>query len=897
MLIPAIIIALLFAFCYNVLIGKDLKQHISRTGQAYIRQLLPAAQFALLRSDDQILQNLINASIINPEIKSLAFYNTNGQIIAYRGGKHSLKHAFTPPNYTGDYIEAKQLNPTTRNYIAPITIPKFNLYANIPFKNNLRHDVLGWISLDIDTHPMVRKQYQMLVATLFITLLSLLMSLVIHYFLARRIYLPIARLRRSMKQILSNGFETEIAVSSPGELGIIEKGCAHLQKKYLCTVQNMHQQIETAREDLQKALILSEEKNCGLTLEKKRTEERSRQKSEFIADMSHEIRTPLNGVIGFTNVLLESKLEPLQLDYVKTIKSSAQDLLFIINDILDFSKINAGKLLLDCIPLDIRACIDEVIALAGPMAQKNGINLISITENKVPKTMLGDPIRLRQIISNLITNAVKFTDLGHVLIRTNIEQETDKYYYLSFTISDTGIGISPDDQNKLFTAFNQADTSITRRYGGSGLGLVICKKLCEQMHGHISFNSKLNQGSTFTAVVRLDKLTAYELEKNSHRKFEHLKALCFDSNPLYLESLCKSLSFWGIESVSVFSYQKMAKAVAKNKDCTIAFIDIHKGCETQVTELIAKNPALSFILLSNYPINEYSAMGAQGFLQKPIYMHKLENMIESLHKGNYIEKSVHPELHNLREQMRILDLDLLIAEDNPVNKMLLNSLLGMNANVALVDDGEMAVSACENKKFNLIMLDLQMPNLNGLEAALKIRKQSLLNKQTPIILISADNWGMNALDLKKSGINFCLQKPIDEKLLLIQILKIADKTMSVIIDWQLCIQKVSGNVTLAEEFLKKFIEELYNNRKEFLSFYQQKNDQGLADTAHKLKGACYFCGVPLLLTKVIAFEEVTAQAQAFVALATPFRELIQSIDAVIDEFNNHYLKKKERECL
>ncbi|HAT1801385.1 TPA: response regulator [Legionella pneumophila subsp. pneumophila] len=893
-LIPAFLVALLFAFFYNGLFGKDLKQHMSRLGEAYIRQLLPAAQYAMLRNDYRTLQGLINASTINPEVKALAFYNADGRLIAYRGGKHSIHKPFNPPDYTGDYIESKQINPFTINFIAPITIPKFNLYSSTEFKELSTpkifqaDDILGWLSIDIDTQSLLIKRYQMLIVTIFITLFGLLMGLTIHYFLSKRIYMPIARLRRSMKQILSNEFETEIRVSSPGELGIIEKGCAHLQRQYLNTVRDLNHHIEIATADLQQSLELLEEKNIELSLEKKKTEEKSRQKSEFIANMSHEIRTPMNGVIGFTNVLLESKLDPLQLDYVKTIKSSAQDLLSIINDILDFSKIDAGKLNLDCIPLDIRGCIDEVLSLASPNAHKKGIDLIPITDINVPKMVLGDPLRIKQIISNLVTNAVKFTDHGYVLIRTKIEQETDKDYTLLFAITDTGIGISPEDQTKLFTAFNQADTSITRRYGGSGLGLVICKKLCEEMHGRISLTSEINKGSTFSARIKVEKLVAYEIEKNQTHRFAHLKIICFDDNPLHLEAIGNGLGFWGIEAIRVDSFNKLSRILTKHKDCKIAFINVNQGCERQAAELIAKHKQIPFVLISKWPINDFAALGARGFLYKPISIQKLQDLIESIANENQTEKNTNQELDTLREQLRFLHPEILIAEDNPVNKMLLTSLLNNNANITTVDDGEMAVTACEDKKFDMILLDLHMPKLNGLEAAKMIRQKSLMNKHSPIVLITASSSDLSSIDMKKSGVDFCFQKPIDEKQLLIQILRIVDKTKHAAIDWQLCVQKVSGNQALAEEFLAKFIEELYKNREEFIELMHQKNVKGLADLAHKLHGACCFCGVPILQKRVAQLEKLARRTANADNLTEAFTDLIQSIDAVISEYENQY---------
>ncbi|WP_028388021.1 two-component system sensor histidine kinase LetS [Legionella fairfieldensis] len=892
-LIPVFLVALLFAVFYNGQFNKDLNQHMLRLGEAYIRQLLPAAQFAILHNDSRTLQGLINASTVNPEVKALAFYNAQGLLLAYRGGKHSIHKPFIPPEFTGDYIESKQIQPYTINFLAPITIPKFNLYSPPPFKRPSTpvdfqaDDILGWLSLDIDTQSMLIKRYQMYIVTIFITLLGLLISLTIHYFLSKRIYLPISRLRRSMKQILSNEFETHISVTSPGELGLIEQGCAHLQKQYIDTIHDINHHIEVATGDLQQSLELLEEKNIELSLEKKKAEEKSRQKSEFIANMSHEIRTPMNGVIGFTNVLLESKLDHLQLDYVKTIKSSAQDLLTIINDILDYSKIDAGKLHLDCIPLDIRSCIDEVLALMAPNAHKKGVDLIPSTSTDVPKTVLGDPLRLKQIIANLISNALKFTDHGYILIRTVIEQETEKDYTLCLSVTDTGIGISNDDQTKLFNAFNQADTTITRRFGGSGLGLVICKKLVEAMHGRVTLTSELNKGSTFAVTLKFAKLAAYEVEKNQSHRFEHLKVLCYDDNPLYLEAMCNGLGYWGIECVRITAFNQLANALNQHHDCSLAFINVNEGCEQQVAQIL-RNKTTPCILVSKWIIHEPQSLGAHAFLFKPISIQKLHETIESLLNQASRILTYNHELDSVRTQLRLAYPKLLIAEDNPVNRMLLHSLLHNHTSIEAVDNGEEAVEICQRKRFDVILLDLQMPKLDGLEAAYIIRQESLLNKQTPVIVISANSGDLNNERLKQAGVDLCLQKPIDEKQLFNHLLHLLKKTKPTVIDWQLCVQKVSGNKLLAEEFLTRFIDELHKNRTEFLHLFQDKDIKGLESAAHKLHGACCFCGVPRLQNHVICLEKLAKQVGNIEELETAFTELIQSIDEVIDEFDNLY---------
>ena len=899
-LMPVLLVAVLFAIFYNIQFERDFKQHISRLGETYIHQILPTAKLAFLHDDQSILKDLIDIAILNPEVQAVSLYNSTGQLLAYGGSKHDLSNLFNAPLLSKNSIETRQIDSKIINFLAPISISKFNFtslntLSSVPMATLLENDILGWLSIDVDTSSMLIQRYIMYIIIIFIILFGLILSLTIHYFLSKRISVPIKRLSHSMKQILSNEFETKIPSGSKAELGTIEQACIHLQTQYLNTITDLNHHIEVSTSDLQQSLELLEEKNIELSLDKKKTEEQSRIKSELFINMSHEIRTPMHGVIGFANLLLEGKLDPLQMDYVQTIKSSAQDLLTTINDILDYSKMDAGKLHLDCIPVDIRVCIDEVITLMMPSAHKKNLDLIPATALNVPKIMLGDPLRLKQMLTNLISNAIKFTEHGYVLIRTTILEESEKDYTVTISITDTGIGISSEDQSTLFNAFNQADTSITRRFGGSGLGLVICKKLAEHMQGKISLTSELHKGSTFTIQIKLEKLSAYEIEKKQIHRFANLKVICFDDNPLHLEAICNGLGFWGIHCVRVNSFRKLNKTFKLHKDCHLAFINVNEGCEQQVATVVAKQ-TIPCILISKWQISDYQALGAKGFLFKPTTMQKLHDAVSTFlndldtNKHNKVStlgkgKTKIPTIVNLRKELASYQPKLLIAEDNKVNRMFFTSILEDNAKIETVNDGKQAVNIANKYQFHAILLDLQMPILTGLEAAYKIRQSPGMNKKTPIILISAGECLVSTAELKKAGFSW-LPKPINEEKLLTELLRIISKPKA--IHWDLCVQKVSGNQDLAANFLVNFVNELVRNREEFLLLMEQKNIKKLGEVAHKLHGACCFCGVPELQNNVIAFENLTKQVDHADELTTIFTELIHSIDAVIKEFNLNY---------
>ena len=912
-LAPILALSILYALLYEHQYQLNLKQHMQRLGKAYISQLMMIEQITHLRHEERTLQQLLRTVTLNAEVKTAAFYNAQGYLIAYRGGQPV---PFLPKAQRG-LSTTPRMTTYSIQFLTPIPLSAETSQSNA---FSMSDPYQGWVYLDLDRKFLLIKHYEMVLMTLSIIFLCFIAGCLGYHFLSKNIYRPIGRLRKTMDHMLKNEFDATFMNDLPGEIGIIAQGGAHLQQHYLALTKDFSQQLDVATNDLQQSLELLEVKNIELSLEKKKILEKSRLKSEFLANMSHEIRTPMNGVIGFTNVLLETKLDNLQLDYVKTIQSSAQDLLVIINDILDYSKIDAGKLHLDSIPLNLRSCIDEVIAMNTPNALQKGIDLIPITAANVPKTLLGDPWRLKQIITNLISNAIKFTDVGYVSIRTHIEEETEQHYHISFSITDTGIGISEKDQATLFYAYHQVDPLPTRRHGGSGLGLVICKKLIEHMQGHISIQSEPNKGAIFTVKLKLEKLLAYELEKAQYPLSTPIKAISYEESPLHQEALCTGLNYLGVSCIPVHTLNDLHAAFLNHPDSAMAFIALQTHTEQDIALLIQEQ-TIPCILVSKSFINHYEQLGAHAALVKPPNIHKLHEVLDAikaktieqpqtgtqarmdtlhylddhtplswqheLQVANLHNKNDHP-LIELRQRFKAKEARLLIAEDNHISRRLLHSLLKNNAEIDTVSDGEEAILACNQKQYSAILLDLHMPKLNGLEAAQFIREQSFINSKTPIILISANGHDIHQTNLLEAGIDLCIQKPIDEHYLLRHLLHLTHAQTKNAINWSLCVEKVSGNANLAGEFLAEFVKELQKNKQELLVYFEANDCQTLEKIAHHIHGACCFCGVTRLQTYIAQLEKKLRYAEDVGDIQEGFLAVISEIDAVLAEYAASY---------
>lgn len=346
---------------------------------------------------------------------------------------------------------------------------------------------LGYVAIELDLQSVRLQQYKEVFVSTLLLLLCMCIAILFAYRLMRDVTGPIRNMVNTVDRIRRGQLDSRVEGYMLGELHMLKNGINSMAMSLTAYHEEMQQNIDQATSDLRETLEQMEIQNVELDLAKKRAQEAARIKSEFLANMSHELRTPLNGVIGFTRQMLKTDLSATQTDYLQTIERSANNLLTIINDVLDFSKLEAGKLVLEHIPFALRETLDEVVVLLAPSAHDKGLELTLDVHNDVPEQVIGDSLRLQQIITNLLGNAIKFTETGNIDIRVELRKQLDRRVEVEVQIHDTGIGISERQQSQLFQAFRQADASISRRHGGTGLGLVITQKLVKEMGGRYLF--------------------------------------------------------------------------------------------------------------------------------------------------------------------------------------------------------------------------------------------------------------------------------------------------------------------------------------------------------------------------------------------------------------------------
>ncbi|MCP9449422.1 MAG: response regulator [Nitrospira sp.] len=570
---------------------------------------------------------------------------------------------------------------------------------------------------------------------------------------------------------------------------VVERNKAGTPLRMMGTLTDITERKQAEAELARSAQEL-ERKNKELAEARDRALDAARAKAEFLATMSHEIRTPMNGVIGMTSLLLDTALSGEQREYAETIRRCGEHLLEIINDILDFSKADAGKMELERLDFDIRATVEETVALVAERAYAKGLEVGCLVQAAVPERLRGDPGRLRQILLNLLGNAIKFTERGEVVVTVGVADDEpasagDRVdnVMLRFEVTDTGIGLTPAQQKKLFQSFTQADGSTTRRYGGTGLGLAICKKLAELMGGQIGVVSTVGVGSTFWFTARLG------VPADDHRQVPaalvrspgNRRMLIVDDHAVNRKILEQQLSEYGYQCQSVEkpeeALQCLRQAAERGEPFDLAILDMQMpGMDgMQLARCIKTDERLSstrLVLLTSLgrrgDAKLAQEVGFSAYLTKPIRRSQLLDCLALVLAGSGArDSSVNGSqtgiitTHVVSEVRAAMRGHILLVEDNPVNqKVAVKMLEKLGCRVDVAGNGKEAVEAMERIRYALVFMDCQMPEMDGFEATSVIRGREGADRHTPIVAMTANAMAEDREQCLKAGMDDFVSKPV-----------------------------------------------------------------------------------------------------------------------------------------
>lgn len=621
-------------------------------------------------------------------------------------------------------------------------------------------NMLGYVALELDLKSVRLQQYKEIFISSVMMLFCIGIALIFGWRLMRDVTGPIRNMVNTVDRIRRGQLDSRVEGFMLGELDMLKNGINSMAMSLAAYHEEMQHNIDQATSDLRETLEQMEIQNVELDLAKKRAQEAARIKSEFLANMSHELRTPLNGVIGFTRLTLKTELNPTQRDHLNTIERSANNLLAIINDVLDFSKLEAGKLILESIPFPLRNTLDEVVTLLAHSSHDKGLELTLNIKNDVPDNVIGDPLRLQQVITNLVGNAIKFTESGNIDILVEKRALSNTKVQIEVQIRDTGIGIPERDQSRLFQAFRQADASISRRHGGTGLGLVITQKLVNEMGGDISFHSQPNRGSTFWFHIHLDLNPNVIIDGPSTACLAGKRLAYIEPNATAAQCTLDLLSDTPVEVVYSPTFSALPLA---HYDIMILSVPVtFREPLTMQHERLAKAASMTDFLLLALPCHaqinaeKLKQGGAAACLLKPLTSTRLLPALTE-----YCQLNHHPE--PLLMDTSKITMTVMAVDDNPANLKLIGALLEDKVqHVELCDSGHQAVDRAKQMQFDLILMDIQMPDMDGIRAC-ELIHQLPHQQQTPVIAVTAHAMAGQKEKLLSAGMNDYLAKPIEEE--------------------------------------------------------------------------------------------------------------------------------------
>ena len=884
-LVPTLLTTLMLGMFFTFSWVSNIEQLLRDRGDSLSRQLAAAAEYGMFTGNRSLLSNLSRSLLEEKDVRSLSFFDPSGERLLHTGPRldRPFDKASLDPAHT-----TRVSHEDSTIFLAPVFIrdlmPESLMGLESRIMASASASPIGWVALEMSHLRTDKETYKALLISLLLVLGGTGLNLLIALRMSRAFTDPVFELNTAVAKLKEGKLDTRVHTDAGPEFEQLESGLNAMAEELGNAQAEMQQNIDQATEDLRETLETIEIQNIELDFARKEALEASRIKSEFLANMSHEIRTPLNGIIGFTELLLKSSLPRQQRDHLNTIRKSSEILLTIINDILDFSKIEAGKLILDRVPFQLRDIVEDVMVMLAPAAHSKNLDLVPLVYRDVPDNIIGDPLRVKQVITNLVNNAIKFTQTGEVVLRASLEEENPESsrVTLRLSISDSGVGLSRAQQQSLFNAFSQADASTARQYGGTGLGLVISKRLVEEMGGKIGLESELGKGSTFWFTLDCELASA----KGAPEPRDGLRG----ERVIYLEhqkttglAMEHLLDDWGVAVDRASSPGELLELVESaqrtQSGYALAIIGItrHLLNSSQYRELLHKleiDRDCRTLLLT--PTLEAHDMGlvslASGHVAKPLCREALYDEMLLLIHGISSSRSPEALPRAVTTPRGGAAPRILAVDDNEANlKLVLTLLRDCHVQAEGAASGFEALSKARQQSFDLVFMDLQMPGMDGVETTERLRSLDARSQDIPVIALTAHALAEEQARLMQQGFNGYLCKPINSQQLADTIreftgfsCELAAGSIPEIRDTrrgirpsarqqqQACVsveegvRLAAGKVDLAEELFSMLLEQLHTDMREIERLWQEGDMDGLLECVHKLHGATRYCGVPEL---------------------------------------------------
>lgn len=879
---------------------------------------------ALTFRDIKTAEEILMALSVEPYVLIANIYPVNGKVFASYNKDKKMSPLSSEYNLDvpGSYLDALKIYKST-----PEGYRFSRKYLDLVTPIILNDNEIGNIFIRADLIGLYSNLRWFTGIAVCVLLGSILLAYVISVQFLRVISKPISNLAETMKIVSSKKeYSARAEKSSNDELGILIDGFNEM----LAQIQMRDEQLEGHKDQLEEQVELrtSEISRANLDLEdmvvelkkaKEETETAAKVKSDFLANMSHEIRTPMNAIIGMSEMVTNTKLNRKQKDYINIIRSSAKSLLQLINDILDFSKMESGKLEFDIIPVILRDVVEEIPDMFLDKIREKEIEFILDIASDVPREVYADPLRLRQVLVNLISNAFKFTNSGEICVEIKTLSRKDDMIELLFAVRDTGVGLDPEIKDKIFSAFSQADSSTTRKYGGTGLGLFICKEIVNMMNGDLWVESAYGKGSAFcfTAEFRhvIDKSDKIF---NCPQDMENLNILVVEDNITTQIVIKRMLESLGLK-VEVADTAELALSIYEKSihsdpiDLIIMDILLPGMDGITAAEIIKEDERIQsapiIIISSSYReenIIRIKNAGIESFMMKPLKQSETFDTIMEVfgYEPTLSEKVT----EGLSDPEEFSEICVLLVEDNPINQMVAMEILAMvNISVVKAGNGVEAIELIKEMEFDAVLMDIQMPVMDGMEATRILRKE-FDKKKLPIIAMTANAMKGDRERCLAVGMNDYISKPIDSKELFSSlrrsIFQLKDLSINNDmetgdefllpsslpgIDIESGVKRLGGNKKLYLNILREFCRD-YANATDRVRSALEDNDIELASRlSHTIKGLAGNCSAVDLQLSAQKLESAIKEnnTEEFGSLLSKFDNeltlIIQSITGLIDK--------------